>query len=106
MLNADYLAMLIVSLRALVNGAAEMKDWKAESEFTKEDFPSLNIVAALAKAWREHTRLAVSGADGAPFVEFVSAVLTQTGGAAVLDPRRIIKRVLKADPSLRGKPKK
>jgi hypothetical protein len=116
MLDRDWLNMLIVSLRAHTEGEAAARlcvgrgvaeEVKAScSAYSKEDSPSLNIVHALAVAWRKHTRLAVSGADGAPFVEFVSTVLTNTGKTSVTDPRRLINRVLECSPELKGKPKK
>jgi len=114
MLNSDYLGMLTASLRALVKGEAEATlsiggkavRWRARDQFTKEDFPSLNMMSALAHLWQKHTRFAVSCADGAPFVRFVSAVLTDIGATDCTDPRRLIRRVLETEPELRGKPKK
>lgn len=109
-LTYDYLSALTLTVRARVKGQASglvgRVKMTASHEETKLDFPSLNIVSALAHAWQNHTRLAVSGADGAPFVEFVSAVLTATGSEAVVDPRRIINRVLKSEPELRKRHKK
>jgi hypothetical protein len=115
MLDRDWVNLLTVSLRARIEGEASARlrvghgiteEVKSSYAYSKEDSPSLNIVHALAVAWRKHTRLAVSGADGSPFVEFVSAVLTDTGADSVTDPRRLINTVLKHSPELKGKPKK
>jgi hypothetical protein len=109
-LKYDYLSSLTIALRARVKGRASRLVGRvkltASHEENKFDLPSINIVSALAHAWQNHTRLAVSGADGAPFVEFVSTVLTATGSEAVADPRRIINHVLKSEPELRKRHKK
>lgn len=114
-LDHDFIGMLTASLRAriegqasgrIAKGAGEHGTVKASYEYTKDDLPSLNVVDALARAWRKHTRLAVSYADKGPFMDFVSHVLTDTGKKNVADPRRIIKRVLKTNSALHKEPKK